>query len=99
MSLVIDLAPTGPRLTGELDPAGVEQALAASRSWLVAGSDPLRIDLGGVTRSESAGIALLLEWQRRAASQGRRIEFAGMPAQMLTMLKFFGLERVLPVHT
>jgi phospholipid transport system transporter-binding protein len=85
-------------LSGELDPAGVTLALAQSRGWLAAGTGTLQVDLAGVTRSESAGIALLLEWLREARRRGRDIEFHNPPAQMRSMLKFFDLEQMLPIR-
>jgi phospholipid transport system transporter-binding protein len=85
-------------LIGELDHAGVAQALVQSRSWLASGTGKLQVDLAGVTRSESAGIALLLEWLREARRRGRDIEFQNPPAQMLSMLKFFELEQMLPIR-
>jgi phospholipid transport system transporter-binding protein len=85
-------------LAGELDPAGVTQALAQSRAWLTTGTGTLQVDLSAVTRSESAGVALLLEWLREARRLGRSIEFLNPPAQMQSMLKFFDLERMLPIR-
>jgi phospholipid transport system transporter-binding protein len=85
-------------LSGELDHAGVAQALLASRDWLQAGGNPLRVDLSGVTRSESAGIALLLEWLREARRRGHEIEFLHPPQQMQSLLRFFELEHVLPIR-
>lgn len=86
-------------LRGELDHAGVADALAQSRNWLTAGNGTLQVDLSGVTRSESAGIALLLEWLREARRRGREIEFLGPPEQMRSLLKFFDLERLLPIRS
>jgi phospholipid transport system transporter-binding protein len=51
-----------------------------------------------VTRSESAGVALLLEWLRAARQRGREIEFLSPSPQLQSLLKFFGLEGVLPIR-
>ncbi len=85
-------------LSGELDHEGVSRALKESRGWLSTGTGPLSVDLAGVSRSESAGIALLLEWLRQAKRQGREIEFLNPPAQMRSLMHFFELERVLPLR-
>ncbi|MGH8454601.1 MAG: STAS domain-containing protein [Nevskiales bacterium] len=98
MSLVIEYAGPDLRLTGELDHAGVSRALIEARPWLTSGQGPLRVDLGGVKRSESAGVALLLEWLRQAHRLDREIEFLNPPAQMRSLLKFFDLECVLTIR-
>jgi len=85
-------------LAGELDHAGVAQALAESRNWLSLGSGVLQVDLSGISRSESAGVALLLEWLRQSRQLGRDIEFLNPPAQLRSLLKFFELESLLPVR-
>lgn len=85
-------------LSGELDHGGVCRALKEGRDWMNNGSAPLQVDLAGITRCESAGIALLLEWLRQARRQGRQIEFRRVPEQMQVLLKFFDLERVLPLR-
>jgi phospholipid transport system transporter-binding protein len=98
VSLVIEHSGTHLRLAGELDHAGVSRALAVSRDWLVGGQETLRVDLSGVSRSESAGVALLLEWLRQARRLDRKIEFLNPPAQMRSLLKFFEVESLLPVR-
>lgn len=85
-------------LSGELDHEGVCRALKAGRSWLGSGSAPVQVDLAGISRCESAGVALLLEWLRQARRQGRQIEFLHVPEQIQVLLKFFDLERVLPLR-
>lgn len=85
-------------LSGELDHDGVSQALKASRRWLASGSGPLQVELSGISRCESAGIALLLEWLRQARRHDRTVEFLHPPEQMRVLLKFFDLERVLPLR-
>jgi phospholipid transport system transporter-binding protein len=98
MKLSIEQRDGQLRLTGELDHAGVSRALAESGDWLIGGQGPLRVDLSGVSRSESAGVALLLEWLRQARRQNREIEFLNPSSQMRSLLNFFDLEGVLPVR-
>ncbi|HXG29838.1 MAG TPA: STAS domain-containing protein [Nevskiales bacterium] len=85
-------------LSGELDHTSVARALAEGRAWLEGSRGPLQVDLSGVTRSESAGVALLLEWLRAARQRGREIEFLSPPRQLQSLLQFFGLEGVLPIR-
>lgn len=82
-------------LSGELDHVGAAKALTESRSWLSEGSGPARVELGGVERSESAGVALLLEWLREARRLKREIQFLNVPPQLHSLLQFFELETIL----
>ena len=45
----------------------------------------LEIDLSGVTMSDSAGLALLLEWVTWANHTVREIRFSGMPERVLAI--------------
>lgn len=47
----------------------------------------LEIDLSGVTVSDSAGLALLLEWVTWANHTVREIRYSGMPARILAIAK------------
>ncbi|MCP5089368.1 MAG: STAS domain-containing protein [Gammaproteobacteria bacterium] len=55
----------------------------------------LEIDLGGVTLSDSAGLALLLEWVTWANHTVREIRFSGMPERVLAIAKTTEVERLL----
>ena len=56
------------------------------------------IDLGQVQRSDSAGLALLVEWLREAQRSGARLRFFNIPPQMLEMARASGLDQILPLH-
>lgn len=47
----------------------------------------LEIDLSGVTHSDSAGLALLLEWVTWANHTVREIRFSGMPERIQAIAK------------
>lgn len=55
----------------------------------------LQIDLAQVTHTDSAGLALLVEWLREASRQGARIEFLNLPSQMLALAGAANLEKLL----
>lgn len=52
----------------------------------------LTIDLGGVQRADSAGVALLIEWLRHAQTQGKPLRFENIPQQMLAIARLSGVE-------
>ena len=59
----------------------------------------ISIDLAGVTRSDSAGLALLIEWLRESERLGKTITFMNMPAQMQSIARVCGLDGILPADT
>lgn len=56
----------------------------------------LCVDLSGLERVDSAGLALLIEWTRLARALGHRLEFINVPPQLLTIARASGLEQILP---
>lgn len=61
------------------------------------GKTSLVFDLKGVDKTDSAGLALLVEWMSLAKKQGQDIAFTNMPKQMLDIARVSGLDGVLPV--
>jgi phospholipid transport system transporter-binding protein len=53
------------------------------------------IDLAAVDRVDSAGVALVLSWARRATNEGKPLVFAGIPASMRALAKLYGVEELL----
>lgn len=82
------------KLVGDLGFATVTGLLKETRSGIPGDSDA-RVDLSGVTRADSAGLALLVEWLREAERSGGSITFVNMPAQMQSIARICGLEAML----
>lgn len=57
----------------------------------------LVLDLQQVSRSDSAGLALLIEWMRFARSQNKPISYINMPSQMLAIARASSLDSILPL--
>ncbi len=55
----------------------------------------LEIDLSGVTLSDSAGLALLLEWVTWANHTVREVRFTGLPDRIMAIAKTTEVERLL----
>ena len=83
-------------LEGELGVASVPALLAHAESALD-GSGDIEVDLKGVSRADSAGLALLVELMRESSGNGRRIVFNHVPAQLLSIARVCGLEKILPL--
>jgi len=62
------------------------------------GKEQVTVDLAGVTRSDSAGLALLVEWLRESELAGNTIRFVNVPAQLLSIARVCGLEEILSLN-
>ncbi len=58
----------------------------------------LNIDFTDVTRSDSAGLALLIDWMRLAKTNSKEIMFYNIPAQMLAIANASGVDELLPAQ-
>ena len=83
-------------ISGDLDFRTVPDVLKASQS-LFANNNSLTIDLSGVESSNSAGLALLLEWMRYADLNAHSITFLNLPDQMKEIAQLCGVDEKLPV--
>lgn len=84
-------------ITGSLDADNVPARLRESENWFDSGSDVV-IDLAGVTRADSAGVALLLDWLRQAHSAQIGLTFQNPPPQMRAIIDFCALGAIIPLH-
>lgn len=57
---------------------------------------PQCIDLAEVSRSNSAGVALLVDWLRQARRRDRKLRFVNVPSQMVSIIEVADLDTVLP---
>ena len=73
-------------LSGEMSFESAERILQASEKPF-AKHTSLEIDLSGVTMSDSAGLALLLEWVTWANHTVREIRYTGMPERVMAIAK------------
>jgi len=68
-----------------------------SAGWFT-GAGELILDLAQVERADSAGLALLIEWLRRAKAAKCTLRFTNIPAPVLTLIRINGLQDALPNH-
>jgi len=82
------------KLTGRLDFSSVA-SLLAKNDWLQ--GDQLQIDMADVEQSNSAGLALLLEWMKIAQKKGLQIKYHNVPEQLLVIARAYGVDQNLPI--
>lgn len=97
MSISLDNTAQCLRVSGDLTIDEVPDYLKQSEA-LFSELAALRIDLSAVSRSDSAGLALLIRWMREARAIDKNIVFEHMPAQMLAMAAASGLDTILPLQ-
>ncbi|HEY0720371.1 MAG TPA: STAS domain-containing protein [Gammaproteobacteria bacterium] len=85
------------QVSGELTFATVTALNGKAAALFAQPSGELVIDLAGVSRADSAGLALLIEWLRQAGHQGATLRFSHMPAQLHSIAAASYLDTVLPV--
>jgi len=80
-------------LSGELTFATAARALAEARAKL--GTDVATLDLGGLARADSAGLAVIIALVRDARSRGRALAIARMPAGLAALAQLSDMDKVL----
>lgn len=79
-------------LSGQLTFQSVPQFFAHTPAMFGDATGPLTVDLAGVTLADSAGLALLVEWQQRARAAKRALSFANIPEQVRQIIRVSGLQ-------
>ena len=57
----------------------------------------LTVDLSGLQNVDSSAISMMLEWARDAARGGRRVRFSGLPENLKTLARVYGVLESLPL--
>jgi phospholipid transport system transporter-binding protein len=96
VSINLDTSSDVILVSGELTFATVNTVLGEIQK-LATSLPALNIDLADVTRSDSAGLALLVHWMRVARTAKKQIVFHHIPGQMLAIASASGLDELLPV--
>ena len=82
------------RVSGVLDASTATSVLEDSEARFTQ-APKIDVDLGGVGESDSAGLALLIEWLRIARQSGKEIHFANVPAQIEALARISEVEDLL----
>jgi len=93
------MSASGPeqRVSGPLTFETVTGLYRTSTPWF-SGRSELVVDLSGVTRIDSAGLALMVEWLRQARGSQCTLQFRNIPEQVLTLVRINGLQDVIRSH-
>lgn len=83
-----------PCLKGKVGLETVSRLLAAADPLFANGGE-CAIDLGGLEKSDSATVALLLEWKRRARQHDCSLRYTGIPQNLLDIARISQLDSLL----
>jgi phospholipid transport system transporter-binding protein len=84
-------------VVGELGFDTVRDLLAAGATRFADADARFEVDLSGVSQGDSAGLALLIEWQKLATRTGKTLRFTRVPAQLRALAQISEIEDFLPL--
>ena len=90
MTNLIQTGPSSWSFKGELTFATVAGMLTAGPK--VDPTKPAVVDLSGLTRGDSAGLSLLVEWLAVARVSGGVLRYTGSPAKFARLTRVAGLD-------
>ena len=82
------------KVRGPLDAETVTGLLERSEEAF-RGANSIEVDLGGVPEGDSAGLALLIEWIRRARKQKQQLQFKNLPTQIAALARISQVDDLL----
>lgn len=86
------------QITGELTLKTVPEAAKKGLNLFDKAEREIYIDLQDVSRTDSAGLALLVAWVRYAKEKNKTLQFLNIPAQMLSIARISSLDEILPLE-
>ena len=97
MTAKISLTDGVIQVSGELDAATVPTLLGEATVLFQQAGEQVCVDLAEVSRADSSGLALLIDWMRSARQQHQQLSFRRLPDQLLEMARVSGIETLLPL--
>lgn len=91
----LNIIKQGPRhfvIDGDLTFATIDKQTLKSFSFLKAASE-VTVDLSRVTNTDSAGLALMIEWIKYSRHNRTQLSFKNIPEQLLNLAKLSGFDQ------
>ena len=93
MTKLIQTGPSSWLFKGELTFATVAEMLNGNPETNPA--KPVIVDLSGLTRGDSAGLSLLIEWLAAARASGGELRYTGLPENFAHLTHVAGLDSLI----
>lgn len=84
-------------VSGEMNAVTVPALRRTAKDLITTSTAELFFDLQDVGRSDSAGVALLIDWMRLAKEKQLEIKFQNLPEQMWEIARVSDLDHVIPL--
>jgi len=81
-------------VSGEITFFTINDALSFK---VLTGGPDVVINLSGVTRSDSSGLALMVHWLREAKEKQINLKFEAIPEKLFALAKVSNLDEILPI--
>lgn len=93
---VVEQSPGRFVVSGNLTFSAIDKNTLKSLTFLRGpGPGPIVLDFSDVSKTDSAGLALIIEWIKVARRRQIRLLFENIPEQLLTIAKVGGFEQLL----
>ncbi|PKM13409.1 MAG: anti-anti-sigma factor [Gammaproteobacteria bacterium HGW-Gammaproteobacteria-3] len=79
-------------VSGDLTFTGIDKKIIKSLTFLTS-ANPLTLDLSQVGNTDSAGLALVIEWIKYTRERQIELKLRKLPKQLLTLAKLSGLDQ------
>jgi phospholipid transport system transporter-binding protein len=92
---VVESAADGYAVRGALTFGTARRALQAGLQAFSAAQGPIKLDLSGVGTSDSAGLAVLIEWLAWGRRSGRELQFANVPEALRAIARICEIDELI----
>lgn len=76
-------------VTGDIEMDNANALLKLSKALVLPGQAV--VDFAKVDEVDTAAVSLMLEWQRRAASESKQISFVNLPNSLTSLVALYGV--------
>jgi len=98
--LKLDQSRNQLKLTGELNFDSVANLLNQPQiNFAAAENNQIDVDLSQISRFNSASLALLIEWMKKAEQSGVQIKYHSAPEQLMKIAEAYGVLQELPLSS
>ncbi|MGR9036276.1 MAG: STAS domain-containing protein [Gammaproteobacteria bacterium] len=78
-------------VSGDMTFASIDKRTAKATAFLASAKE-ITIDMAGIASTDSAGLALMIEWLKYARSKRVQLRFQHVPEQLMTLAKLSGFD-------
>lgn len=78
-------------LSGDMTFASIDKRIVKTTAFLISAKE-ITIDMMGIVNTDSAGLALMIEWLKLARSKRTHLRFQNIPEQLVTLARLSGFD-------